>query len=83
MFVAMSKFEVANGMTDQVYDAFVNRPHLVDTAPGFVRMEVLRPREAPNEFWLLTFWHNEGSFRNWHRSHTYHNAHSGIPKGLN
>jgi heme oxygenase (mycobilin-producing) len=40
LFVAISKFAVANGMTAEVKQAFVNRPHLVDGAEGFVRMGV-------------------------------------------
>lgn len=51
-FVALSQFTVANGtnepgeanpMTGRVKQAFLDRPHLVDGAPGFVRMEVISP----------------------------------------
>jgi heme-degrading monooxygenase HmoA len=69
-------------MAPEVKEAFVNRPHLVDSAPGFVRMEVISPVDSPREIWLLTFWTDEESFRIWHRSHAYRDAHKGIPKGL-
>ena len=82
LFVAISKFAVANGMTKEVKDAFVARPHLVDSAEGFVRLDVLSPLESPDEIWLLTYWQNEASFRTWHKSHMYHESHKGIPKGL-
>jgi heme oxygenase (mycobilin-producing) len=82
LFVAISKFAVANGMTQEVKEAFVARPHLVDSADGFVRLDVLSPVEAPNEIWLLTYWQNEESFRTWHKSHMYRDSHKGIPKGL-
>ena len=82
VFIALSRFVVANGMADDVKAAFVARPHLVDSAPGFVRMDVLCPRENPDEIWLFTFWTEESHYTAWHRSHTYHEAHSGIPKGL-
>ncbi len=81
-FAAISKFVVANGMTEQVKSAFRARPHMVDTAPGFQRMDVLSPMARPEEIWLLTFWTDEASFRAWHKSHQYHDAHKGIPKGL-
>src|SRR5918912_942676 len=55
-FIALSRFTVANGMADQVKDAFVNRPHLVDDAPGFIRMEVISPCDDPREIWLFTYW---------------------------
>ena len=82
MFVALSKFTVANGMTPQVKEAFANRPHLVDSAPGFLRMDVISPLENPDEIWLITYWTDETSYRVWHRSHEYHASHKGIPKGL-
>lgn len=81
-FVALSRFTIANGMEEEVQEAFRNRPHLVDGAPGFVRMEVLCPTDVPAEIWLLTWWSDEESFRVWHRSHLYRESHAGIPKGL-
>ena len=81
-FVALSRFVVANDMTEEVKRAFVERPHLVDGAPGYVRMEVLSPLDRPEEIWLITYWRDEQSFRAWHHSHLYHESHSRIPKGL-
>jgi heme-degrading monooxygenase HmoA len=81
-FVALSKFVVANDVTASVKAAFRHRPHLVDEAPGYLRMEVLSPSERPEEIWLVTFWTDEASFRAWHHSHLYHESHRGIPKGL-
>jgi heme-degrading monooxygenase HmoA len=82
-FVAMSRFVVATrDLTPAVKEAFARRPHLVDGAPGFVRMDVLSPIDAPDEIWLLTYWRDEGTYRNWHRSHLYHESHGGIPRGL-
>jgi heme-degrading monooxygenase HmoA len=82
MFVALSKFAIANGMTQAVKTAFEQRPHLVDSAPGFRRLDVLSPLTYPEEIWLLTYWDDEASFHTWHRSHTYRESHQGIPKGL-
>jgi len=82
MFIAISQFTVANDKTEEVKQAFKNRPHMVDHAPGFQRMEVISPRELPSEIWLVTYWENEESFSNWHRSHLYRESHKGIPKGL-
>lgn len=81
-FVAMSRFTIANGMAGEVHEAFRKRPHLVDAAAGFVRMEVICPRGAPEQIWLITFWTDEASYETWHRGHAYHGSHSHIPKGL-
>ena len=78
----LSKFFVANDMAADVKQAFLLRPHLVDHAPGFVRMDVLSPEDAPNEIWLLTYWVDLASYQTWHKSHAYHESHAGIPKGL-
>ena len=69
-------------MEEEVRLAFRSRPHLVDSAPGFRRMEVLRPLDKPEEFWLMTWWTDEASYAAWHESHDYHASHAGIPKGL-
>ena len=80
--MVLSRFIIANGMDREVKEAFLNRPHLVDGTPGFVRMEVLSPQDNPDEIWLATYWTDEESYHTWHRSHTYRDSHGGIPKGL-
>jgi heme-degrading monooxygenase HmoA len=82
MFVALSRFTIANGMSAAVREAFLNRPHVVDNEPGFLGLSVMSPTERPEEIWLLTRWQDESNYQTWHGGHTYHNAHAGIPKGL-
>jgi heme-degrading monooxygenase HmoA len=82
MFVALSKFVIANDMAAAVKQAFCNRPHAVDSAPGFVRLDVLSPEENPREIWLITYWQTRKNFEDWHQSHLYRESHAGIPKGL-
>lgn len=82
MYLALSRFTIANDMTEPVRQAFLQRPHRVDEAPGFIRMEVASPVDQPSEFWLLTYWDSVENFETWHRSHAFHDSHRGIPKGL-
>lgn len=81
MFVAVSIFEVANDMAEEVKQAFVSRPHLVDKANGFLEMKVLSPQENLNEIWVTTFWDEESNYQNWYKNHMKE-SHQGIPKGL-
>jgi heme oxygenase (mycobilin-producing) len=81
-YVAISRFKVRNGMEAEVATAFRERPHFVDGATGFVRMDVISPANEPSEFWLITYWNDEQSFKTWHASHLYRDSHDGIPKGL-
>lgn len=84
LFTVISKFTVAESgeMAAAVRQAFRDRPHIVEDTPGFVRLDVLNPRNNPAEIWLITFWTDEASFDGWYRTHKYHDAHSGIPDGL-
>ena len=82
MFIALSTFTIANDMAPEVKEAFIKRPHLVDDAPGFERMDVFCPQDNPSEIWLMTFWSDEESYKVWHKSHLYSESHKGIPKGL-
>lgn len=82
MVVVLSRFRVVGEMADPTRKAFLARPHRVEDAPGFLRLEVLCPRDQPDEFWLFTYWTDEESFRVWHRSHDYKESHRGMPKGL-
>ena len=82
MFVALSMFEVANGMTGQVKAAFVDRPHLVESAAGFIRLDVISPLDHPDQIWLITYWADEDSYKTWHRSELHRESHKWIPKGL-
>lgn len=82
MFLAISCFSVSNDLDDSVRAAFQRRPHKVDEASGFIRMEVANPSDNPKEFWLLTWWRDVASFQAWHKSHAYRDSHVGIPKGL-
>lgn len=82
MFVALSRFTIANDMAAEVREAFQARAHLVDRESGFISMEVMSPIDDPKEVWLVTRWTDEASYRAWHRSHTYHESHARIPRGL-
>ena len=82
MFIALSQFTVANDMAAEVKNAFVGRPHLVEEAAGFIRLEVISPLDNKDEIWLLTYWRDEESFKTWHHSHLYHDSHKEIAKGL-
>lgn len=79
--VALSRFEVVEGWSEEVVAAFRARPHLVERAPGFVRLDVLRPVDTPSQFWLITYWTDEQSFRSWHGEYRIA-AHQGMPAGL-
>jgi heme-degrading monooxygenase HmoA len=82
MVLIISTFKVANGMEGEVRQAFLDRPGMVDDAPGFLGMEVSVDRQDGSIFHLLTRWTDEASFQSWHSGPLHKLAHRGIPKGL-
>lgn len=82
MITVISRFRVANQLSEAVAQAFRDRPHLVESAKGFVRIEVLRDADDPNIFCLFTRWADLPSYQSWHSSTAHHESHRGIPKGL-
>lgn len=82
MFVALSQFTIANGMSAEVKEAFLSRPHMVDGVPGFKKLDVISPLDKPEEIWLITYWTDQESFETWHNSAEHKASHKGIPKGL-
>lgn len=81
MITAISKFVVSNGMETEVREAFIHRPRKVESAPGFIRLEVLSPSDNSSEFWLVTYWDSQAAFEDWHKNHR-HESHEMIPRGL-
>ena len=82
MVLVISTFKVANGMEAAVRQAFLDRPHLVDDAAGFLGMEVFQDHQDGSVFHLLTRWTDAASFQSWHSGPLHKAAHRGIPKGL-
>ena len=82
MVLVLSRFKVVNGMTPEVKHAFLNRPHQVEDAAGFIRLDVVSPCDQPDEIWLLTYWQELSNYEQWHKSPAHHESHRGIPRGL-
>ena len=82
MVVVLSRFRVANGRQQDVQTAFTRRPHLVDTAPGFLGLETFVDDKDDAVFYLLTRWSDVESYHGWHRSASHRESHKLIPKGL-
>lgn len=60
MIQVVSRFRVKNCMKDAVRHVFINPPHLVDNARGFLGMEVIAELNDVTTFYLLTRWADPG-----------------------
>lgn len=82
MITVISRFKVANGKAEEVNQAFLERPRLVESASGFRELDVLRDTNDSAIFYLYTKWDSLHSYQAWHSSPAHHASHKGIPKGL-
>jgi heme-degrading monooxygenase HmoA len=93
MFVVTNRIPVQPDHQDDFEDRFRNRAHLIDSAPGFIKNQVLRPvrrrfnhdtgeweATAETGYHLVqTYWESEEAFWSWTRSEAFRIAHSRRP----
>jgi len=82
MIVAMSRFRVLDKREQDVRQAFLDRPRLVDDQPGFLGIEVFQDQTDDTIFHLVTRWSDPASFRTWHSGPAHKRSHELMPKGL-
>ncbi|MFA0752579.1 MAG: hypothetical protein IMHGJWDQ_000333 [Candidatus Fervidibacter sp.] len=75
MVVAMFYVEVAEEHQEQFIEGFRHRAKLVDTMPGFRGFELLRHRDQPNKFLVVTRWERYEDFVAWTESEQFRQAH--------
>jgi heme-degrading monooxygenase HmoA len=93
MFVVTNRIPVAEAFEAEFEDRFRKRAHLIDSSPGFVKNEVLRPvrrrfdhatggwkESAEQGYYLVqTTWESEQAFWDWTKSESFRIAHSNRP----
>lgn len=76
MITVMNRISVHPDHRDTFEQNFRNRAGLVDTMPGFVGNQVLRPHNEGDPYIVLTFWETKDDFDNWVRSDAFAKGHS-------
>ena len=74
MFIAINRMSVPDKFKERFQQAFLDRAQAVDRRPGFVRAEVLKPKEG-DEFIVMTHWQSEEDFNAWVGSPEFHEGH--------
>ncbi len=75
MVVTMFHVEVAPGKEGRFIEGFRHRAKLVDTMPGFSGFELLRNRDEPYKFIVVTRWDHYEDFVAWTESEQFRKAH--------
>jgi len=82
MYVSMSRLRVAASESDALVDAFRDRVHLVDDAPGFIDLEVWRSDRDPEEVLMVSRWRDRDAFTAYMRSEQHRISHDRIDPAL-
>ena len=56
-------------------ELFGSRAKQIDTMPGFVDMQVLRPSKEEDSYLIVSYWENEAAFKGWTKSATFLEGH--------
>jgi heme-degrading monooxygenase HmoA len=74
-YVVANRVFVKPEYADEFEQRFNNRVGQIDQQPGFVLMEVLKPRSDDTPYVVLTHWQDEQAFQNWVGSDDFKLAH--------
>jgi heme oxygenase (mycobilin-producing) len=74
-FVAINYIECNADYKERVEELFGSRAKQIDTMPGFVDMQVLRPSKNGDAYLIISHWENEPAFKNWTKSSTFLEGH--------
>jgi heme oxygenase (mycobilin-producing) len=82
MFVFISHLSVPEGDRAELERYFHERSRLVDSFPGFLYLQLLRPESGEASHTFLTAWKDRESFRSYMRSAEHAVSHSREPKEI-
>lgn len=78
-YVVSSEVTIAAGAAETLERAFLERVHLVESAPGFQRIEIWRDLTHSGVFQMVSWWDSVESFRRYMRSPEHRVSHARIP----
>lgn len=88
MIVVSNRIPVAAGHEEAFEKRFEGRAGLVENHPGFIRLEILRPKAVQmhgtvmggsDYYVVLTYWETEQDFVRWTQSQDFQTAHANRP----
>lgn len=81
MFIVMNRFTVTPGREADFMEAFTGRARLVDTMPGFLGQDMLKPADD-GVFISMTRWSSKLDFENWTQSEAFRQGHARRHPGM-
>lgn len=65
MFVAINYITCKEHYREKFEYLFKTRARAIDRMPGFIRMEVLRPKKDGDSYLIVSHWESEENFKAW------------------
>lgn len=76
--VVISRIRIVSGNAADVARQYRNRAGVVDDVPGFLGLDVLQPRDDPDEFWIYTRWATHAAYEAYRKGTKFREAHARI-----
>lgn len=64
-FVAINYITCDDSYRERFEHLFATRAKAIDRMPGFVNMQVLKPKKSGEPYLIVSHWDNEDSFKAW------------------
>ena len=74
-FVAVNYIDCKPHYKERFEQLFSSRAKQIDTMPGFIDMQVLRPSKDGDAYLIVSYWENQASFKGWTKSETFLEGH--------
>lgn len=82
MYVSVSRLRVAAERAPELVAAFRRRAHLVDTAEGFIDLQVWQSDREPTELMMVSRWRDRACFKAYMRSPAHRASHARVDPEL-
>jgi heme-degrading monooxygenase HmoA len=80
MIVRINAIDVPEGRGEELEARFAERVREVETMPGFLGFELLRPTGGDTRYFVYTRWESEEAFNNWVNSPAFRRGHAHLGK---
>jgi heme-degrading monooxygenase HmoA len=75
MFVAVNYISCKVDYKKRFEELFSTRAKAIDSMPGFKFMNVLQPVDGISEYLIVSYWEDEGNFKEWTKSRAFIEGH--------
>jgi heme-degrading monooxygenase HmoA len=82
MYVSMSRLRLPEAHVPELLEAFNDRAGLVDSAEGFIDLEVWHSDRDVEEVIMVSRWTTRAAFTNYMKSNAHRTSHDRIPPAL-